>query len=69
MVPIHCSRHGLSVDTWYPPVHHISKWRGESNLYIVSFPCPLNAGCQIWGVKLLWWSIWLSVVWGGEFDI
>ncbi|PSR78148.1 hypothetical protein PHLCEN_2v7557 [Hermanssonia centrifuga] len=20
---------------------------------------------EIWGVKLLWWSIWLSVVWGG----
>ncbi|KAF9268886.1 hypothetical protein L218DRAFT_1073318 [Marasmius fiardii PR-910] len=20
---------------------------------------------QIWGVKLLWWSIWLSVAWGG----
>jgi hypothetical protein len=21
---------------------------------------------QIWGVKLLWWSVWLSVVWGGK---
>lgn len=21
---------------------------------------------QVWGVKLMWWSIWLSVVWGGK---
>jgi hypothetical protein len=20
---------------------------------------------QIWGVRLIWWSIWLSVAWGG----
>ncbi|KAK0461093.1 Mechanosensitive ion channel-domain-containing protein [Desarmillaria tabescens] len=29
-------------------------------LQLTTFP---NA--MVWGVKLLWWSIWLSVVWGG----
>lgn len=29
-------------------------------LQLTTFP---NAA--VWGVKLLWWSIWLSVVWGG----
>lgn len=23
----------------------------------------------IWGVKLIWWSVWLSVVWGGTCSI
>lgn len=22
---------------------------------------------KIWSVKLVWWSIWLSVVWGGDY--
>ena len=26
----------------------------------------LSLFMQIWGVRLIWWSIWLSVVWGGE---
>ncbi|KAF9012331.1 hypothetical protein BDQ17DRAFT_1232693 [Cyathus striatus] len=29
-------------------------------LSLTSFP---NA--QVWGVKLLWWSVWLSICWGG----
>ncbi|KAF9566758.1 hypothetical protein CPC08DRAFT_747250 [Agrocybe pediades] len=29
-------------------------------LGLTSFP---NA--RVWGIKLIWWSIWLSVVWGG----
>ncbi|KDR75887.1 hypothetical protein GALMADRAFT_68503 [Galerina marginata CBS 339.88] len=29
-------------------------------LSLTAFP---NA--QVWGVKLIWWSIWLSVIWGG----
>jgi len=22
---------------------------------------------QVWGVRLIWWSIWLTILWGGTF--
>ncbi|KIJ22990.1 hypothetical protein M422DRAFT_276512 [Sphaerobolus stellatus SS14] len=38
-------------------------------LAIIWIPGVLNLtlfhNARVWGVKLLWWSIWLSVLWGG----
>jgi len=32
------------------------------------FP-TLDSQLQIWSVKLLWWSIWFSILWGGKLSV
>lgn len=63
MDSLHCPRPGNSLDSWYSFSYHISR-----RLCWSSFPwaiLPISPPLQVWGVRLLWWSIWLSVCWGG----
>jgi hypothetical protein len=45
--------------------HGVPERRGSILAFVQASRKYLNFFLQIWGVRLIWWSIWLSVAWGG----
>jgi hypothetical protein len=58
MDTFHCPSLGSTVDTWYPFIHEVSKCPRKQ---FEQVNCPYSFVSQVWGVRLLWWSTWLSV--------
>lgn len=54
---------------WIPGILSLTKFP-HANVSNSLSPFLLLAGIdvlvQIWAVRLIWWSIWLTVLWAGE---
>jgi hypothetical protein len=59
---------GHHLDPWDSRSHSVPEGRGSLPAIHTGFRVMwvnVFVFLQIWGVRLIWWSIWFSVAWGG----
>jgi len=57
------------LDSGYPFSHQVSQRNGTfiDPFHFCNFVINYSRPGQVWGVRLIWWSIWLTILWGGTF--
>src|SRR5260221_11846255 len=64
---VHPSCPGHHLDPRDSQSYRVPKCKGSFSCFHTRVRVVLRqvSFLQVWGLRLIWWSIWLSVVWGG----